>query len=442
MLPGIGFIPTALLLIISAGVFHQTLKKGARKGTVSPSDFYFTAAGFLFLRYYFGDGINAGLLPVILLSCGAPLAALMRRYRGSQAGDSDGLRFLASYGVFFLFGFIIFYIFISKGLLGPETNSNLLSAGTNISNAALAAGCSLVITAGFYAMPGRTENLTMILITGLLSALILKLNTPGSINALLTGIAAASAISIFSVLTKMLTPDGAAAQLVIGAFIFGLGGWKWTVPILTFFLLSSILSKIRKRKNPEAENFFEKSGVRDKWQVLANGGTAAVLMIVYKFLGPELLYTVYVSSIAAVCADTWGTEIGTLRKNKTYSILKMKEVEPGSQGGISAAGSAGTLLGAFIIALSSLHWIDAEKLIIIIIITAAGLAGSIADSLLGESVQAQFICGVCGKITERKNHCGDKTLLSGGVKWISNDTVNFITGITGALAFLLLTAII
>jgi uncharacterized membrane protein len=145
------------------------------------------------------------------------------------------------------------------------------------------------------------------------------------------------------------------------------------------------------------------------------------------------MYAVFVSSLAAVCADTWGTETGTIFKKKTLSILSFKTVSPGSSGGISIPGTLGGFAGALLIAVSSLFWIRQNILSYVLLITAAGIFGSTVDSILGASVQRKNICKICRKITERKDHCGENAVDYSGFKWVSNDAVNFCCSVSGAL---------
>ncbi len=179
---------------------------------------------------------------------------------------------------------------------------------------------------------------------------------------------------------KFLTKSGAIAVFILAFVIYGIGRWQWTIPILTFFVFSSILSKIRKNKNKNVESFFEKSGQRDYAQVFANGGTAAVLIIIYFFTGKNLIFILYVASIASVCADTWATEIGTMKKNKTYSILNFKKVEQGISGGISVIGIIGASSGAFLISLSSIYWTNINHVFYIFAIIISAVLASFVDS--------------------------------------------------------------
>ncbi|HVO72824.1 MAG TPA: DUF92 domain-containing protein [Ignavibacteriaceae bacterium] len=257
----------------------------------------------------------------------------------------------------------------------------------------------------------------------------------------IAGIIFAAAVSIASIILEFLTLSGSIAAFIIAVPIFGFGGIKWSAPILTFFILSSLLSKHRESRNPGLKDLSVKSDRRDHVQVLANGGTAGVLIIINQIFfqsRPELIYFLFVSSIAAACADTWGTETGTFFKKRTVDILNFKVVAPGSSGGISMPGTLGAAAGALIIALSSLFWIRQNIFNNIFLITAAGFLGSIVDSVLGASVQRKNICTICRKITERAEHCGVAVRNYSGFKWISNDVVNLCCSVSGALFTLLI----
>lgn len=240
-------------------------------------------------------------------------------------------------------------------------------------------------------------------------------------------------IVFFSYKLKFLTFSGSVTTFFLAGIIFSLGGIKWSVPILTFFILSSLLSKARKNKNENVELFFEKSGTRDYLQVLANGGIGGVLVVINFLTKNDFYYLLYIGSLSAVCADTWATELGTWKKNETYNILNFKKVEQGVSGGISLIGSIGALLGTVVIALSGLYWIDMNYFQYFIIIISSGFIGSLIDSILGATVQLQNECNVCKKITERNFHCGLKTKYYKGFNWIDNDVVNFIVSLASPL---------
>jgi len=263
---------------------------------------------------------------------------------------------------------------------------------------------------------------------------------------LILGTVLSALVSIFAYRFKLLTSDGASAAFLLGAIIFGTGGIGFVLPLLFFFFSSSFLSRYKSRTKSKYRDIFEKSGARDKNQVLANGIIAGILCFVHFVFPSPSVYYAYLACLATVNADTWGTEIGILSKSQPISLRGFKKVLPGSSGGISFLGSTSSLLGAFLLVLSGfLPGISPVpfKLELFLIIVMAGFLGSFIDSLLGAFLQAQYLCPICNKMTERKTHCNFDTNRVSGISWLNNDWVNFLSSISGIfLFFLLLKAIV
>jgi uncharacterized protein (TIGR00297 family) len=265
---------------------------------------------------------------------------------------------------------------------------------------------------------------------------------PIQFNNYLIGMIIAAFIAALSYKVKFLTLNGSVATFLLAGFIFGLGGLKWSVPMMAFFILSSILSKLRKKINEEVETYFEKTGVRDYMQVIANGGIGGVLVILNSVYNSEIFFMIYLASLASVCADTWATEIGTWHKTATYNILNFKLIKQGVSGGVSLPGTIGAFLGAFVIAVSGFAWINFNIVNYIFLIVFAGVFGSFFDSFLGATIQAQHKSVVCEKTTEKIVHCGEKAEHLKGILWINNDVVNLLSGFSGVLIILILKSLV
>ncbi|CUS79184.1 TIGR00297 family protein [Candidatus Kryptonium thompsonii] len=257
------------------------------------------------------------------------------------------------------------------------------------------------------------------------------------LNQSLLAFSLAVLIAVVSYRLKFLSLSGSVGTFLLAVIIFSVGGWKWTIPILAFFVLSSIISKMGRKRREKFDLIFEKTSTRDIYQVLANGGVAGLIALIYHFYPRELLYYVYLASVSAATFDTWATEIGTLFLSKPRLITNLKPVEPGVSGGVSLKGTLGGLIGSIFIFLSATIWIK-WSLFKLVSVVLAGFIGSFVDSLLGATIQAQYKCNVCSKITEKVFHCGEVTDLIHGKVWINNDFVNFVCTTSGALAGLII----
>jgi len=253
---------------------------------------------------------------------------------------------------------------------------------------------------------------------------------------LLTGFLISGVIVLYSYKLGFLTFSGGIASTVVGTMVLGLGGLNWAIVLLWFFFSSSILSKIGEKEKDRLNLLWSKGNKRDAWQVLANGGVASLLVIGHKISPEPIWYFLFISTMAAVTADTWGTEIGILSKSSVHSILNFRKVPKGTSGGITLPGSSASLLGSLSIAVLGIlspfapYEIKPET---IVLVTLAGFSASLVDSVAGSTIQSRYVCPVCSDITERKVHCNQNSSLKSGWKFINNDAVNFICSLFGSL---------
>jgi len=256
---------------------------------------------------------------------------------------------------------------------------------------------------------------------------------------LLLGAAFSLVISIISFRLRFLDGSGSLAGFVLGVIIFGIGGWPFSLPILFFFVGSSALSKISEHRRRDLSSLFQKSSRRDAGQVLANGGVATVLILVWHFASAPFWYFLFLGAVAAVTVDTWATEIGILFGRRPRSIKTWQSVPPGTSGGVTFAGFLGATLGASTIVV--LGWLMHPSTssyrfgwMGIFLLTAGGVLAHLLDSLFGATIQAQYLCPVCGKKTERRQHCnGLATTSHSGWRWVNDDVVNGFCALSGAL---------
>lgn len=249
----------------------------------------------------------------------------------------------------------------------------------------------------------------------------------------LAGLVLAGALAVGARFARSLTPTGAIAAVVVGTAATT-AGWMWAVLLITFFVTSSALSRFRRGvRDAKISGIVEKGDERDAWQVLANGGVfaAAALLSLLAGNSGRSWALVAVGALAAATADTWATEIGTLAGHPPRSIVSWGALPTGTSGGVTLPGLMASVVGAGVIALvaSALGAVHDPGAVVV-----GGVAGSLADSLTGATVQERRWCDGCSQSTERRVHlCGRPTRIVGGVPGARNDFVNVVCTVVGGL---------
>ncbi len=277
---------------------------------------------------------------------------------------------------------------------------------------------------------------------------------------LLAGFFVAVGIAYLAYRAHALNFSGWIAAAALGTVVFGLGGVSWALVMLTFFISSSVLSRIFTGQKRLAGVSFSKGPHRDAWQVLANGGIAGLLAFIFFILSrqtPETgsahyLWIGFASSLAAANADTWATELGLLNPDEPVLISSLKKVAKGTSGAISLVGTLAALAGSALIGgvavLSTfVGWGPNQELELaeqFLIIAGSGMFGALIDSALGATVQSIYYCPVCKKETEQHplHQCGANTSHKRGISWINNDWVNAVCTISAGLIGLVLALLI
>ena len=259
---------------------------------------------------------------------------------------------------------------------------------------------------------------------------------------LILGFLFAVVIAVAAYRAHSLSRSGAWGALLEGTIIFGVGGWRWAVLLLAFFVSSSLLTRLFAKRKAALNEKFDKGGQRDIGQVLANGGVASIFAGLHFFF-PQAAWTwlAFATSLAAVNADTWATELGVLNPSMPRLITTGKPVERGTSGGISLYGSLAAIGGAvFVAVLAGVVRPAGAFLVVTGVTILGGGLGSFFDSYLGATVQAIYHCPHCDKETEKHplHTCGTQTVQVRGWKWLNNDLVNAGCALMGAVIGIIL----
>jgi uncharacterized protein (TIGR00297 family) len=263
---------------------------------------------------------------------------------------------------------------------------------------------------------------------------------------ILLGLGLSAIIGLIAYRLRSLSKSGVIGTILIGTIIFGLGGTVFAIPLLFFFISSSLFSKLKNETKRNSIKQITKPGPRALGQVIANGGPAAIFAITYAVKGNPIWFVGFLACLCESAADTWATEIGTLSKSAPISIVSFKPMPPGQSGAISLWGTIASVVAAIsTMALAEIYAsisgpIPYWPIQIWLAAAYAGFIGALIDSVLGATLQGLYRCDKCGRIIEEKSHCGQKAIIITGIGIINNDIVNFISSfLAGILALWIVT---
>lgn len=257
----------------------------------------------------------------------------------------------------------------------------------------------------------------------------------------LLGALAAAAVAALARRAGALTTSGQWMAFVTGTAATA-AGWGWAALLVGYFVLSAALTRWgAERKRARTLPMLSGGSARRGVQVAANGGLFAVLVLAGELRGDGALLVAGMGALAAAAADTWATEVGLLFGGTPRSVRNGAPVAPGESGGVTLAGFAASAAAALLFAaLTGLLQADpglpsgrADLAVLL-----AAMSGSVADSILGATLQSKRWCDQCRTWTERRVHnCSYRTHHARGIRWMTNDTVNFLATVVGALVALL-----
>jgi len=220
------------------------------------------------------------------------------------------------------------------------------------------------------------------------------------------------AAAVITVVLKKLDVKAAVAAVVIG-FLAWLGEGYTGIALLATFLITGTLATSWKMRTKQQGGLAEQHrGQRTETQVIANGGIAGILSLV-SFLSVQqqpLLLLMVASSLSSATADTLSSELGNVYGKKFYNIMNFKKDIRGLNGVVSFEGTMIGIASSSLIAL--IYSTQAGFTIHFLWIVIAGTIGNLTDSVLGATLERKHI--------------------------LSNDVVNFLNTLTGAVISLLL----
>ena len=208
----------------------------------------------------------------------------------------------------------------------------------------------------------------------------------------------------------LLTPAGWSHAAALGTILWGCLGWRGWLAVVLYLLLGSLVTRLGLRQKQERGLAEARGGRRAPANVWGSAATGAVLALLTALLpaaAPRLMVG-FAASFSAKLADTCGSEIGKRWGRTTLLITTLRPVPPGTEGAISAEGTAASLVGgalmaALMLALGLLQGWGAWLLVSLV-----ALAATLIESGIGAGLQRRC-------------------------SWLSNELVNAIQTTIAAL---------
>ncbi|MCJ1472342.1 hypothetical protein MMC13_000989 [Lambiella insularis] len=301
-----------------------------------------------------------------------------------------------------------------------------------------------------------------------------------------------------------LTPLGIVVA-TLTAVVHAIHPWSVFFALLVVFFLggttvTKVKHDVKARLTQSSTGASGGEGARTHIQVLANSVVASVLILLhYRQLrarehpehdgqacwpyGESLLVVGIISNYTAVAADTFSSELGILSQSRPRLITswKLREVPPGTNGGVTLVGTAAGYLGAFTIAVTSAvllpfckvgstsrtgklfgetqpgfqggqGWGTQEVLVFVAAVTVWGGFGSLLDSFLGGWLQASVVDSRTGKVIEgrgggkvpvrsphsKKDDDCESRKIESGLGLLDNNAVNVLMALSMSVGGMLI----
>ncbi len=223
---------------------------------------------------------------------------------------------------------------------------------------------------------------------------------------------------------KLLTPAGLIHAWILGVLIWGCLGGAGYMVVGAYFILGSGVTRIGMAEKEAAGIAEKRGGARGPENVWGSALTATLcafgILILQQFLNDSemtnslvpLLSLGYVASFSTKLSDTCASEVGKAYGKRTFLITTLQPVPRGTEGAVSLEGTLAGIVASVVIAVIgwSLGWFNSVGIVWCAI---AAFVATNLESVIGATVQEQ-------------------------VNWLTNEVVNFLNTLMGAMVAMLL----
>lgn len=217
-------------------------------------------------------------------------------------------------------------------------------------------------------------------------------------------------------LLSALTPPGFAHALALGTLLWSTLGWRgWSYCVL-YLVLGQLVTKVKfqeKKDRGLAEGRDGRRGPENVWGSALTSllcAACSVQGVSYFGVSSDLYLLGFVAALATKLADTFASEIGKAYGKTTFLITTLERVEPGTEGAVSAEGTAAAVVGGLLLSLSGYALDLLDTPVQVAVATSAAFLATNAESVIGATLQGKR-----------------------GLTFLTNEVVNFLNTLIGGV---------
>jgi uncharacterized protein (TIGR00297 family) len=210
---------------------------------------------------------------------------------------------------------------------------------------------------------------------------------PGLAGRLVPALLVNAGFATVAYLEGAVTWSGVIVGSAIGIAVYLGAGWEGWVMLLATFILAVATSKVGWQRKKALGIAEDREGRRGAGNALANclvGAVAALVAIASPFQAAAWL--ALVTSLTAGAADTVASEIGKAWGRRTFLVVGLRPVPPGTSGAISVEGTLANVVAAGGLAAlgAALGLVGADAIPLIVL---CALTGAFVESGLGATLE-------------------------------------------------------
>eukprot|EP00316_Scyphosphaera_apsteinii_P002039 CAMPEP_0119337590 /NCGR_PEP_ID=MMETSP1333-20130426/94314_1 /TAXON_ID=418940 /ORGANISM="Scyphosphaera apsteinii, Strain RCC1455" /LENGTH=297 /DNA_ID=CAMNT_0007348661 /DNA_START=127 /DNA_END=1020 /DNA_ORIENTATION=+ len=218
---------------------------------------------------------------------------------------------------------------------------------------------------------------------------------------------------------RILTTSGLVHAWALGVLLWASLGWRgWGVCVI-YLIGGSTVTKLGQAKKERLGIAEGRGGARGPENVWGSAATAAICALGARVMPARAaaFRVGFAASLATKLADTCASEVGKAYGRTTYLITTLRQVPAGTEGAVSAEGTAAGIVGSIVLAGLAVA-VGLIPMVLLLPCVCAAFVANNVESLIGASAQGQS-----------------------GWGWLTNEMVNFINTAVGAVVALLFTSL-